>query len=72
MKFQKYILIIVGLFTINACDLSEEPYGFYSEDNFYNSVADAEAAISYAYDALTFLEYSRTVFMLGDMQTLRI
>lgn len=67
MKIQKYILILVGLFTINACDLSEEPYGFYSEDNFYNSVADAEAAISYAYDALTFLEYSRTVFMLGDM-----
>ncbi|EPR67618.1 RagB/SusD family nutrient uptake outer membrane protein [Cyclobacterium qasimii] len=67
MKFQKYILVLFGLLTINACDLSEEPYGFYSEDNFYNTVEDAEAAITYAYDALTFLEYSRTVFLLGDM-----
>ncbi|WP_439490812.1 RagB/SusD family nutrient uptake outer membrane protein [Algoriphagus sp.] len=67
MKIYHYILLTIGLVSINSCDLSEEPYGFYSEDNFYNSVEDAEAAISYAYDALTFLEYSRTVFMLGDM-----
>ncbi|MEQ8471373.1 MAG: RagB/SusD family nutrient uptake outer membrane protein [Marinoscillum sp.] len=69
MKLRYYTLIIVGLLTTNACDLSEEPYGFYSEDNFYQSAEDAEAAITYAYDALTFLEYSRTVFFLGDLPT---
>lgn len=52
---------------VSACDLNEEPYGFYSEDNFLKTAEDAEAAIGYAYDALTFLEYSRTVFYLGDM-----
>lgn len=69
MKLRYYTLIIVGLFATNACDLTEEPYGFYSEDNFYQSAADAEAAVTYAYDALTFLEYSRTVFLLGDLPT---
>lgn len=69
MKLRYYTIIILGLLMTNACDLSEEPYGFYSEDNFYNSAEDAEAAITYAYDALTFLEYSRTVFLLGDMPT---
>ena len=69
MKLRYYTLIIVGLLMANACDLTEEPYGFYSEENFYQSAEDAEAAITYAYDALTFLEYSRTVFFLGDMPT---
>ena len=62
-------LLIFGVILLNSCDLSEEPYGFYSEDNFFKSPEDAEAAVIYAYDALTFLEYSRTVFYLGDMPT---
>ncbi len=45
MKLRYYTIIILGLLMTNACDLSEEPYGFYSEDNFYNSAEDAEAAI---------------------------
>lgn len=69
MKLKYYALTLIGILMMNACELSEEPYGFYSEDNFYTSVEDAEAAITYAYDALTFLEYSRTVFLLGDMPT---
>lgn len=52
-----------------ACDLNEEPYGFYSEDNFYKSASDAESAVDYAYDALTFLEYSRAIFYVGDLPT---
>lgn len=69
MKASIYICSIIAVLGFSSCDLSEEPYGFYSEDNFYNSAADAEAAITYAYDALTFLEYSRTVFFLGDLPT---
>lgn len=52
---------------LSACSLKEEPYGFYSEDNFYKTAADAEAALMYAYGDLTYLEYSRAVFFLGDM-----
>jgi starch-binding outer membrane protein, SusD/RagB family len=63
------IILILGIILLNACELDEEPYGFYSENNFYKSAADAEAAITYAYDALTFLEYSRGVYILGDLST---
>lgn len=52
-----------------ACDLDEKPYGFYSEDNFYKTASDAESAVDYAYDALTYLEYSRAIFYVGDMPT---
>lgn len=69
MKTKIYIYLFLGLFLTNACDINEEPYGFYSEDNFYNTVEDAESAVTYAYDALTFLEYSRGVFFLGDLPT---
>ncbi len=60
------ILLLVG-FALTACDLQEQPYGFYSEDNFFQTPEDAEAGLMYAYDALTFLEYSRGVFWLGDL-----
>ncbi|MEH0152913.1 RagB/SusD family nutrient uptake outer membrane protein [Limibacter armeniacum] len=69
MKIKHYIFMLCGLLVTGSCDLQEEPYGFYSEDNFYKTATDAESAISYAYDALTYLEYSRGVFMLGDMPT---
>lgn len=52
---------------LSSCNLDETPYGFYAEDNFYQSAGDAEAAVNYAYGCLTFLEYSRSVFFLGDM-----
>ena len=57
MKNLLYIISLCGLLT--ACDLQEEPYGFYSDDNFYKSETDAESGLLYAYNALTFLEYSR-------------
>lgn len=60
--------IILSLLTV-SCSLEEEPYGFYSEDNFYTTEADANAAVDYAYDAMTFLEYSRAIFYLGDLPT---
>ncbi len=54
-------LFLSGLM-ITSCSLDEEPYGFYSEDNFYQTKEDAEAALYYAYDALTFIGYSRQIF----------
>ena len=69
MKSTYKLLILAGVLLFGSCELNEEPYGFYSEDNFYKSAADAEAGISYAYDALTFLEYSRAIFFVGDLPT---
>lgn len=60
------LLLIFGLL-LSSCDLKEKPYGFYSEDNFYQTPADAEASLMYAYNALTFLEYSRGIFYIGEV-----
>ena len=49
MKNLLYIISLCGLLT--ACDLQEEPYGFYSDDNFYKSETDAESGLLYAYNA---------------------
>lgn len=59
-------IAILGGFT-SCSNLEEEPYGFYSESNFYNNAAEAKSALTYAYDALTYLEYSRSYFVLGDL-----
>ncbi|WP_286964935.1 RagB/SusD family nutrient uptake outer membrane protein [Flavobacterium sp. UBA4854] len=69
MKTRYKIATMALLMSVFACDLNEEPYGFYSEDNFYKSASDAESAVDYAYDALTFLEYSRAIFYVGDLPT---
>ena len=61
--------MLAGTLVLGACSLKEEPYGFYSEDNFYKTAADAEASLTYAYGTLNYLEYSRSVFFLGDMPT---
>ena len=52
-----------------SCKLDETPYGFYSSNNFYKTEVDAESALMYAYNALTFLEYSRGIFYIGDIPT---
>jgi len=64
-KILSILFILVLL--VSACDLSEEPYGFYSEDNFYTTPEDAEASLMYAYNALTFIEYSRGIFYIGEL-----
>lgn len=64
----KYLFFLLTLGFV-SCELEEEPYGFYSENNFYQTAEDADAAVNYAYDALTYLEYSRAYFYLGDLPT---
>lgn len=67
MRYKNLLLVFTGMVALSSCNLDETPYGFYSEDNFYKSEADAEAAVLYAYGALNYLEYSRSIFFLGDM-----
>lgn len=60
---------MAGLTLLASCSLKEYPYGFYSEDNFYKTADDAEAAVNYIYDAINYIEYSRSIVFLGDMNT---
>lgn len=63
------LALLCGTIVFHSCSLDEEPYGFYSEDNFYNTEGDARAAINYAFATLTYIEYSRALYFMGDMPT---
>ncbi|MEI7523020.1 MAG: RagB/SusD family nutrient uptake outer membrane protein [Mariniphaga sp.] len=67
MKTKIFSIIILFSLALSSCSLKEDPYGFYSEANFYKTPADAEAALMYAYNALTFIEYSRGIFYIGEL-----
>ena len=67
MKTKIISLIILLSFSFSSCDLKEDPYGFYSEDNFYKTPADAEASLMFAYNSLTFIEYARGIFYIGEL-----
>ena len=69
MKIKHLILAFGVISLLAACNLDEYPYGFYSEDNFYKTEADAESAVNYIYDAINYIEYSRSIVFLGDMNT---
>ncbi len=70
MKMMNKIYILAaGALLACSCNLDEYPYGFYSETNFYKTAADAEAAVNYIYDAINYIEYSRAIVFLGDMNT---
>ena len=69
MKTHNIILAALASFAVCACSLDEYPYGFYSEGNFYKTDADALAATNYIYDAINYIEYSRAIVFLGDMNT---
>jgi len=69
MKTNIKLIALSCAMVLSACSLEEKPYGFYSESNFYKSADDADAAVDYAYGALTFLDYSRSIFYVGDIPT---
>lgn len=60
---------LVAALGVSSCSLREDPYGFYSGDNFYTTEADARSALLYMYDAITYIEYSRNIVFIGDMNT---
>lgn len=67
MKTKIFLRLMILGMLIHSCDLTEDPYGFYSEDNFYKTPEDAEASLMYAYNALTFIEYARGIFYIGEL-----
>lgn len=66
---KKILYKLSALVLLTSCSLIETPYGFYSGDNFYKTPADAQAAVNYIYDAIGYIEYSRAIVFLGDMNT---
>lgn len=69
MKTLKSIIAGLCVLGLAGCSLEEYPYGFYSENNFYKTEADAQAAVLYIYDAINYIEWSRSIVFLGDMNT---
>lgn len=67
MKTKILTLLVIFSTLFTACDLKEEPYGFYSENNFYKTAADAEVSLLYAYNAMNFIEYSRGILYIGEL-----
>ncbi len=65
------ILLLLGILTFGgmSCDLTEDPYGFYSDDNFYKTQEDAQSALLYVYNSFTFIEYTRGLNTIGDLPT---
>ena len=69
-QFKNIIMGFVITIGLASCEsLEVEPEGFYSEDNFYNSVEDAQASLYYAYDALTLVSYAPVTFYLAELST---
>lgn len=69
MKTRNIIPALICAFTLAGCSLEEYPYGFYSGSNFPSTEGDAESSVLYIYDAINYIEYSRTIVFLGDMNT---
>jgi len=61
------LALVLGLFSCE--DLTVEPTGFYSEDNFYKTVEDAEASLLYAYDAMTLVSYAPVAYYFTELST---
>ncbi len=69
MKQIKNILLglTLGLSLVSCESLDVEPQGFYSDENFYNTIEDAEASLLYAYDGLTQVSYAPVTYYLTEL-----
>lgn len=68
----KIVILILGIVLFSSCEswVEENPYGVYSNDNFFESADDALSALLYAYDPLNYIEYgSRFIFDIADATT---
>ncbi len=65
IKKSIYTLFIVLGFI--SCDLNEIPNGFYSDENFFKTPEDAQAALYYAYNIIGYREYMDNLLFIGDI-----
>ncbi len=61
------LIFAIGLFSCQGLDI--KPKGFYSDENFFKTVEDADAALLYAYDALTLVSYAPITYYFGELST---
>lgn len=65
----KFLALGIAFMSFGSC-LDETPYGTYSNKTYYQTEADAESALMYAYVPLNYIEYcGRFLFFLGDIPT---
>jgi starch-binding outer membrane protein, SusD/RagB family len=64
MTFKKIFYMALAVCSLGSCSLEEEPYGFPSTGNFYQSAEDANSALIYAYSILPEIEYYSRVFIM--------
>lgn len=73
MKMKILNKIIIGfafVLGMNSCKgLDVDPKSFYSEENFYKTIDDAQSSLLYAYDALTFNSYAPITYYFGELAT---
>src|SRR5690554_4452392 len=71
MKKYNLLLLSICVFLTSCEDmLKETPYGVYSNENYFNTEADALNALLYAYDPINNIEYgARFLFNLTDIPT---
>lgn len=70
MKINKYLYTLLLTGVLGACSLEEEPYGFISTENFYQTEGDAHSSLIYAYSLLPEIEYySRNFIALTEIPT---
>lgn len=67
MKTKILSLLLFSGLILSSCDLSEKPYGKYSDSNFYRTPEDAQAALLYVYKSMTYLEYTRSIYYIGEL-----
>ncbi|UIR56968.1 RagB/SusD family nutrient uptake outer membrane protein [Sphingobacterium sp. SRCM116780] len=68
-KINSMYIYMLSIILLGSCSLDEEPYGFYSEDNFYKTAEDATSSLLYAYNAATHNEYARSIFYINELAT---
>lgn len=69
MKTIKYIFLSL-IIVASSCSLEEDPYGVYSNQNFYSTEEDALSALLYAYEPINYIEYAaRFMLYMGDVSS---
>lgn len=68
-KINIFIFFILFNFGFQSCNLDETPYGFFTDDNFFQTAEDAESALYYAYQAIAYREYYDVMFFINDVAT---
>ncbi len=67
----KYTILLLTAVNIISCSmLDEKPYGEYSNKTYYNTEADAQSALMYAYVPINYIDYcGRFLFYMSDVPT---